>query len=59
MLTPNMSPQELMKEWAAEAKMYQKYFAALNPVLDGGVGTFADMEEDAIDEEALKSKQMN
>mmetsp|Transcript_31228 Transcript_31228/g.48929 ORF Transcript_31228/g.48929 Transcript_31228/m.48929 type:complete len:751 (-) Transcript_31228:241-2493(-) len=51
--------QELMKEWAAEAKMYQKYFAALNPVLDGGVGTFADMEEDAIDEEALKSKQMN
>mmetsp|Transcript_9077 Transcript_9077/g.18116 ORF Transcript_9077/g.18116 Transcript_9077/m.18116 type:complete len:749 (+) Transcript_9077:127-2373(+) len=49
--------QDQLEQWAKEARMYNTYFANLNPVLDGGVGTFADMEEEHFD--AMMSKAIN
>jgi len=44
--------QKQIEAWEKEAQMYAKYFSNLNPVLDGGVGGFADMEEEL--DEAMK-----
>ena len=43
--------QKQMEAWEKEANMYAKYFANLNPVLDGGFGV--DMEEEL--DAAMKS----
>mmetsp|Transcript_48546 Transcript_48546/g.114616 ORF Transcript_48546/g.114616 Transcript_48546/m.114616 type:complete len:744 (+) Transcript_48546:143-2374(+) len=46
-----------VERWAKEARMYQSYFANLNPVLDAGIGTFDDTEEQHFD--AMMSKAIN
>ncbi|EKX41246.1 hypothetical protein GUITHDRAFT_142162 [Guillardia theta CCMP2712] len=49
--------KKLLEQWEKEARLYRKYFANLNPVLDAGVGGMADMEEEL--DEAMKSSLMS